>query len=477
MGKHLFRALGPLLALAVLGLPHPLSHLQDGRASGALAMAVWMMAWWLTDAVPMGVTACLPLVWIPALGLLGDTRLEALQAAAAPFADAYLVLFAGGMVLGAAMEESGLHRRVALHIMMRVGTSAPRLLLGVLLATATVSMGLSNTATAVMMLPIAVALLRRLEKDAPGGRLPAWGCSLVLAVAWGANLGGMGTKIGTGTNSIFTGHVAREAGRDVGFVEFMVLAMPLVLALLPLAWGILWRHARRDPVAADAGGGVMAAELAALGPMGSQERRVAWACALAGVLWVLGDVVRPWVAPWVPAPWNGPSYQGKHHEAAVAALCALGVMAAGGVKWRSIRACPWDSLLLLGGSFAMAMALEKTGVSGVAARWMDGAAALSPGARYLLVSGVTVAMTAVASNTATVNLMLAVLPGQLGLQFTAAMASSCDFALPAGTPPNAIVFGSGRIALPVMMRLGLQMDLVAVVLLSLHGAAWVAWRL
>lgn len=414
----------------------------------------------------MGVVALLPLLLFPLLDVFGGSLAAGFLDSASPFIDAYMFLFLGGMMLGAAMEATGLHRRTALHIMKAVGTGPKRLLLGILVATAAVSAFVSNTATAVMMLPIAAALVGEIERV--GGRsLPKLGCALVLAVAYGANIGGIGTKIGTGTNSIFCGLAESKLGRPLSFLEFSAFAAPCVLVLLPLAWGALWRLGRRDGAHQVDAGGVVREALSAMGPMSAAERKVAVAFFLAAGLWIGGDLLRPVLTPHVPQLWDGFRFLGKHYEALVAMTVGLGVVALRTLPIRGFLRLPWSSLLLLGGSFAMAAGVEASGLADQISKHLSGMAEWPLLAQTLVTAALAVVVSAVASNTATVNIMLNVLPRSMPVWATAALASSCDFMLPAGTPPNAIVFGSGRVRLRDMMSTGALLDLAAILVLPL----------
>ncbi len=477
MTRRVGLVVGLVAASALVWLPSGL-HAIDGagsRPAKAAAVAAVMAIWWLFDALPMAVTACMPLLLFPLLGVFGDGLLFNLGHAAAPYVDGYIFLFVGGMVLGAALESCGLHRRVALHIMRVVGTQPSQLLLGMLCSTAAVSMWISNTATAVMMLPIAMALLAQLEAHSGGVRLQRFGASLMLTVAWGANLGGIGTKIGTGTNSIFCGYAARVLHQDIGFGQFILLAFPFVVLMVPLAWGVLWWHARGDVKTQRGGADLIAAELLALGAVTPRERVVGVVFALAALGWVSGDVLKDLVAPWVPALWEGYRFQGKHLEAAVALLAGAACLVTRQVNWAELKRVPWGTLLLLGGSFAMASGLEHSGFSGWLSAQAKGIRDLPVWLQHGATAFATIGLSAVASNTATINVMLTVLPPNIPLLLTATFAASCDFALPAGTPPNAMVFGSGRIQLPVMMRVGVVLDVLAALVLLFFGATWIAW--
>jgi sodium-dependent dicarboxylate transporter 2/3/5 len=462
-------SLGVVAFLAIAFTPNALHAIpgQGHRPAYAAAVTALMAIWWLFEAVPIAVTACAPLVLYPALGVFGKGFAGDVARATEPFWDAYIFLFMGGMVIGAAMEQWNLHRRVALHIMRAIGTRPKRLLFGMLVATAGSSLWISNTATAVMMLPIATALLAQLEAAA-GKKLWHFGGALMLSVAYAANIGGIGTKIGTGTNSIFCGFVAEKLKIDIGFLHFMALGLPFVILFIPVTWAVLWISARRDDLGIDRGRELLDQELRAMGPMSSGEKKVAWVFLAAALLWIAGDAIRRPLGPLVPELWAGFKFQGKHYEATVAMLAALSLLAMGAVSQRGLRRVPWSTLLLLGGSFAMAAGIEGSGLSRWIALQFDGVAGMPLAAQIGIATGGTVALSAVASNTATVNVALNVLPPVMPVLAATAMAASCDFMLPAGTPPNAIVFGSGAVRLPVMMKTGFFLDVLAIVLITAY---------
>lgn len=470
---------GPLAAAALLLLPSGLHEVpgMGHRPAAAAAVAAWMALWWFTEAVPMAWTALLPLVLFPALGVFDVPSLPAaLGRAALPFVDPYIFLFLGGMALGAALEQWNLHRRIALLIMSAIGTAPQRLLLGMLVATATVSLWISNTATAVMMVPIGMALVAQLE-TAEGRRLEHFGAALMLAVAYASNVGGIGTKIGSPTNSVFAGVASRRLATDVGFVEYMVAALPFVVLFLPLIWWVLWRKGRKDALGPGQGVDVIHRELSALGRLSQGEKVVGTVFLVAAVLWIGGDFFRVALAPWVASAFGGFKLLGKHYEAGVALLCAGALMLMGRLSFQALARVPWDTLLLLGGGFALAAGIEGSGLSTYMATLLGGLELLGPTAQYGIVALSTVMLSAVASNTATVNVLLNVLPGSMPLLAVSTFASSCDFALPAGTPPNAIVFGSGYVRLPTMMKVGVALDVLASALLTVYGLVWVRFVL
>ena len=427
-----------------------------------------MAIWWLSEAVPIPITACLPLVLYPLLGVFGKGPVGDTASAFEPFVDAYIFLFLGGMAIGAAMEQWRLHRRIALHIMRAIGTDPKRLLLGMLVATATISLWISNTATAVMMVPIGVALLAQLEAPLGGRKLTHFGTAIMLAIAYASNVGGIGTKIGTGTNSIFCGFIADKMKIDIGFLHFIAVALPFVVIFIPLVWLALWRIGRQDDLGDGQAREALDRELAGMGAMSRGERKVAIIFAAAAVLWIAGDPVRRAIAPHVPALWEGFKLQGKHYEATVSMLAMAALLGVGALSPRAIPRMPWGALVLLGGSFAMASGIEGSGLGGWMAQRLAVVGELPRVGQIRLASFGTVALSAVASNTATVNIALNVLPRDLAVLFATCMAASCDFMLPAGTPPNAIVFGSGYVRLPAMIKAGFFLDLAAVVVITVY---------
>jgi solute carrier family 13 (sodium-dependent dicarboxylate transporter), member 2/3/5 len=460
---------GVLVALAIALLPNGLHRIPDhgSRPAYAAAVAAMMAIWWLTEALPIAVTACVPLVFFPLLGVFGTGPVGDVSRSVQPFFDAYIFLFLGGMAIGGAMEQWNLHRRIALAIMRAIGTEPKRLLAGMLIATAAISLWISNTATAVMMMPIGLALVKQLEAVS-GRRLVHLGGSLMLAVAYASNVGGIGTKIGTGTNSIFCGFLTDKLQMDIGFLEYMALGVPFVILFLPIVWVALWLDARKDVVDTSAARVVLDREVAALGPMSAGERKVAAVFAIAAALWILGDPIKRVLAPLVADATGGWKLQGKHCEATIAMLAAFALLAMGALSLAAVRRLPWGTLLLLGGSFAMASGIEGSGLSRWMALQLGGLAELPLWQQVGLASAATVGLSAVASNTATVNVALNVLPRSMPVLSATAIAASCDFMLPAGTPPNAIVFGSGYVRLPTMIRVGFFLDVAAVIFTTVY---------
>jgi sodium-dependent dicarboxylate transporter 2/3/5 len=465
-------AAGLVAGALVLGLDGPL-HRQPGlgsRPALAAAVTLVMAIWWLSEALPIHWTACVPLVVYPFTDVFAEGRLANARRVVLPYFDAYIFLFLGGMCIAAAMQQWNLHRRIALVIMRAIGTDPRRLLFGFLAATAFVSLWISNTATATMMLPIGLSVIAQLEAHAGGRRIEHYGAALMLAVAYAANVGGIGTKIGTAPNAQFASFMALR-GSEISFLQYMTIGVPFVVLFLPLVWLALWRLGRRDAPDAAAGRDVLRAEIAALGRMQRGETVVLGVFLAAAALWIAGQPLGTWLAPRV-APFRLSSARLEAGIALTAASVLLlwRVRGRQALELRSLRHVRFETLLLLGGSLAMAAAIEASGLSVWLAGQLAGLRAAPAFAQLLLASAATVALSAVASNVATIAVMLSVLESSLAPEikamglFTATVAASCDFALPAGTPPNAIVFGSGYLSVPTMAKTGALLDVAAALL-------------
>ena len=472
-------ATGVAACVALVLAPTDLHRIEGygSRPAYAAGVTALMVCWWLTEALPVAWTACVPLVLFPALGVFGRGIAGDVQASAMPFMDAYVFLFLGGMAIGAATEQWNLHRRIALNIMRVIGTEPRRLLLGVIVATAFISLWISNTATAVMMFPIALALVKELEAERGHAQLSAFGTAIMLAVAYGANVGGIGTKIGSGPNSIFCGFVSEKLHTDIGFLQYLAVALPFVVLFVPVVWGLLWLLARRDGIASVHGRELIERELAAMGALTREERTVAIVFLGAATLWIGSSVVHPLVAPHISRLLGGFRVQGKHYEAGVSMLAAASLLAGRVLSLPAIRRLPWGTLVLLGGSLAMAAGIEESGLSLWLAERFGGLAELPVAGQLAVAATGTIALSAVASNVATINVVLNVLPQNLPVLFATTIGASCDFMLPAGTPPNAIVFGSGYIRLSTMMRVGFILNIAAAALITIYMLAYGQWLL
>ncbi|UCE86046.1 MAG: DASS family sodium-coupled anion symporter [Deltaproteobacteria bacterium] len=480
---------GPLLALLVLaGLPDQYRDAAGAAVelgSGAratLALMVWMAVWWMTEAIPLPATSLLPIAVLPLAGAASAGE------ATAPYADKLIFLFLGGFVLALSMQRWGLDRRIALRVLRLVGTRPVQMVGGVMLVTAFLSMFVSNTATAAMMLPIALSVVTLLAPDdaAPddlfGDGDPNFGLCMMLGIAYAATIGGIGTKIGTPPNGLLLGFIERNYGREIDFVTWLGVGLPLVAVFLPTAWWLLTRAIYPVPQQRVRG----AEELLErahrqLGPLNRGERVTLLVFVLMAAAWVL----RPILA-------NGYGGEGGllRVPALLPGLTDAGIAIGGAIllfsipadwknrtftmNWDTARALPWGVLLLFGGGLSLAAAVKANGVDLFIGSLAHAFGALPTVLLVVLVTTLVILLTELTSNTATTATLLPVLaPAAVSfgvspymLIVPAALAASCAFMLPVATPPNAVVFGSGYVTIRQMTYAGLWLNLLGIVFVT-----------
>lgn len=426
-----------------------------------LAVGALMIIFWVTEAIPVGITGLIPLAAFPLMGL------TSIETAAAPYADGIIFLFLGGLILGLAVEKWGLHRRIAGKVLRLAGRKPANLVLAFMIATAMVGLlGISNTANAAMMLPIALAIATAVVRE-PGHMVGATDAqrnfvrALLLGVAYAASVAGMGTLIGTPPNLLLAGFMERNHGYQIGFLPWMAVGVPLVITLLLAIWLLLTRVLfpfSRDPLN---GLSSNIPAFDALQPISAPELRVAAIFALAGAAWLS----RPLLAPILPGINNA--------SIAVSAILLLFVIPSGRggalMDWHTASRLPWNMLLLFGGGLSLGAAIAESG----APAWVEGQFAVLAGEPRLTTIAAmivaTILLSELASNTATAAAILPVagsVAGGLGLApldiaLPVALAASCGFMLPIATPPNAMAYGTGYLRMGEMMRAGAVVDLVA----------------
>ncbi|MFM9957350.1 MAG: SLC13 family permease [Phycisphaerales bacterium] len=508
---------GPIVGLLVWALLNWLAPglPEDGRrAAGLLA---WMATWWLGEVLPLGVTALLPLVALPMLGVLS------VREAAAPYADRIVFLFMGGFILALAMERWNLHRRIALVVMLLVGTSPRRLLLGIMLATALLSMWVSNTATALMMIPIALGVTALVESEhepeaqaragaglhttassAAGvveaeltdGHRPSlalrvrgggFGTAVVLGVAYAASIGGLGTPIGSPPNAVLTSFLDRTYGHSIGFGNWMLAGVPFVLVFIPVAWAYLAFFACRIPAAAGSGDKHGARthlreQYAQLGPISRGEWGVMACFALTVAGWVLRE---PVILLLEARGMSGASafIKSSIDDAAIAIvgglMCFVWPVSTRRrvylMDWPTMRKLPWDILLLFGGGLSLAAGVQASGLDKALGAALAGLGDWSPWSVVLVCSTISVFVSEFTSNVAQANVFYPILGGiaestridPMVLLFPCCLSLSCAFMLPMGTPPNAIAFSTGRVSMKRFALTGIGMNLIGIVLVML----------
>ena len=469
--------LGIAFFVLMLALPAPCG--MSPRAKRTAAVTLLMVCWWISEALPIPATALVPLALYPILKIMDSKGI------AKSYGHEYIFLFMGGFCIAIAMQRWNLHRRIALHIIKAIGDRPRRLVLGFMVATAFLSMWISNTATTMMMLPIGIAMIAHLGRGDSGqlGR-SNFGTSLMLGIAYSASIGGIGTLIGTPPNIVFAGHIRDRCPgiAEVGFLQWMLVGVPLVIVFLPLTWWYLtYLVFPPEKKGIGEGGAVIDHEIASLGRMSRGEKCTLLVFVLTCLAWIfrkeiaIGSVT-------IPGWTNLLGIEEFVHDStiAVAAALLLFMMPVDLKKrefvldWESAVKLPWGILILFGGGFALANGFEASGL----ANWIGSSVTGLAGLPIILIIAVICLLitflTETTSNTATTAMILPVLAGMsiplgvhpLVLMLPATLSASCAFMLPVATPPNAIVFSSGQITIPTMAKTGIVLNLCGVVLVT-----------
>jgi len=489
-------AAGPVSAVLVTLIPLPGL---EPAAQATAGIAIWMAIWWMTEAVPIPVTSLLPLVAFPVTGVLSY------QEAAAPYANHLIFLFMGGFFIAKTMERSGLHRRIALRIVVAVGTEPRRLVLGVMLATALLSMWIPNTAVAVMMLPIGMALIgefRRqtdrevnhvnVENDqdvttasptddstklpgAPDSGIEELSVALMLGIAYAASIGGVATLIGTPPNLVFASMAEELVGEQIDFIAWMGVGLPISAFLLPAAWYYLTHIACAVPKKGSLGRDFMHQQLRALGRMSRSETAAATIFGITAIALVLrsekqiGDLVIPGLQTFFPMVGDATIVM----AAAIVAFCVpLSLRKLEfALDWETGRDIRWGILILFGGGLSLAEAFQSSGLSASIANSVNRFEGAPEWVIVLASTSIIIFLTEMTSNTGTATLLMPLYASiAIGLSIhpyvmmaSGALAASMAFMLPVATPPNAIVYGSGMVTIPRMMRVGFVMNIAAII--------------
>ncbi len=470
--QNLGLVFGPILFVSMLLMPLPADMSPD--ALKVAAVACLMAIWWVSEAAPIAATALLPIVLFPVLGVMSTA------ATTSAYANHLIYLFMGGFLIAVTMQKWNLHRRIAMHTLRAVGVSPNRIILGFMLATALLSMWISNTATTMMMLPIGMAVISQVELLQSAGQSNSreavkvksnFGICLMLSIAYSASIGGVATLIGTPPNAILAGMVEKLYGQTISFASWLAFGLPLSVIMLAVTWFYLTRIAY--PLHATALPGVdkvFDRELSQLGPISSEER------------WVLGvflAVSSAWVA------------RGLIDVPALSMVTDASIAIAGALllfiipsdlaqkefllDWKTAAGIPWDIIILFGGGFALAQGFSESGLSLWIAEQLSALEGTSIITMIAVVTLTVIFLTEITTNTATATLMIPVL-GALSiavgihpysLMVPAAIAASFAFMLPVATPPNAIVFSSRYITIPQMAKAGIWLNIMAVGLISL----------
>jgi len=447
-------------------------------AWSVIGVAAWMLIWWVSEAVPIAVASLLPVLLFPMTGVMD------IKAATAPYGSHYVFLFLGGFILAIGLEKWNLHKRIALGIVNLTGDSANRIILGFMLASALLSMWISNTATTLMMLPIATSVIGLLVgKDSKGMR--RFSLAMLLGVAYAANVGGIATIIGTPPNAAMAGIIEENYGIAIGFLEWMQIGLPFSLLMLGLVFLILVFVIYPNKIgkfqeAAD----LIDRERASLGKWNRGQFMVIGAFALTALLWITRSPLNELLKTFS-------SIQLSDAGIAIGGSMLLFVLFPGGekreplLKWDEARKLPWGILLLFGGGLALAAGFKQSGLVEIIASAFDGLGTAHLILMVIVLTFVSLFLTELMSNLALVNVFVPVVAAiaigfgesPLLLAVPVTLAASCAFMFPMSTPPNAIVFASGHIKIAQMARAGILLNLVAVVVTAVFCYFVLDWWL
>ncbi|MEO0508096.1 MAG: DASS family sodium-coupled anion symporter [Bacteroidota bacterium] len=453
---------GPLAFLIAINLPF---QMVSEAGDAVIAIALWMLIWWITEAVSISVTALLPLLLFPFFKILPIAEVGA------NYGSPIVFLFFGGFVMALALEKVNLHKRIALNIIRLTGTSPNRVILGFMLATATLSMWISNTASTVVMLPIAISVIKLLVNDADGFTKndQNFALSVMLGIAFSANAGGIATVIGTPPNSVLIGLLENEYNIEISFLRWMSIGLPFSAVMIGISYLVLvkWMFPNRD-LKFNASKEVIQTELQKLGATSGKEKLVLVIFGVTVFLWIFRTLINK-LFPGLALTDTMISI-----FAALALFCIPYNLKKGDfiISWKDTQQLAWGILILFGGGLALAKGMSVSGIVDLVA----GAIATSDISILLtaaLLIFLILFMTELMSNVALISVLAPVVAGIaiglnvpiLHLLIPVTMASSCAFMLPMATPPNAIVFASGYVQVPQMAKVGVFLNLIAIVLL------------
>lgn len=464
IARRIGLVLGLLLFFYTLFSPQPANMSEQAWITAGVGML--MVVWWVTQVLPVPVTSLLPIILFPLLGI------SSIREAAAPYANPVIFLLLGGFIIATALQRWQLHKRLALTILNLMGSQPQAIVGGFMIVSALLSMWISNTATTIMMLPIALSLAQVMLEGQSKEATNKFTVCLMLGIAYAASIGGLGTLIGTPPNVMVAAFMSETYGINIGFTQWMSFGLPIVFILVPLAWLLLTRLLFTFDLEHNAtAAGVIDSELRAIGPMTTPEKRTATAFVIVAMAWV----TRPFLQqiPGLAAL--------DDTIIAVAAAVSLFLIPSGDAQqknvrlldWSAVEGIPWGVLLLFGGGLSLAAMVSSSGLAVWLGTVLSILTSLHVFVLMLSIVAMVVFLTELTSNTATTATLLPVLGGiataayiePLLLIAPMALAASCAFMLPVATAPNAIVFGSGKVSIPQMAKAGFCLNLIAIMLI------------
>jgi sodium-dependent dicarboxylate transporter 2/3/5 len=475
--KKLGFYLGPLLFVLIL-VAVPKNIIAPGSYK-VLAVASWVITWWLTEAVSIPITALLPLILFPFLGTMKMSE------AAAPYANPIIFLFMGGFFIALALEKHKLHERIALNLINLTGTSSNGIILGFMLATAFISMWISNTATAMMMLPIALSVINLLKKDATQtpDQLPKaernFALGLMLMIGYAATLGGLATIIGTPPNVVFAGLLDNAYHQKLNFGKWMLVGVPVMIALLFTTYIIITRILFPSNLKTIKGSEeLIELRLRELGPICTEEKRVLFIFLITSFCWIFQQYINYIIGKDILNDTN----------VAMSGGMLMFVVPSGKnseeflLTWKDTKKMAWGILILFGGGLCLAQGMENAGIIQVIGKWIASQSTFSAWLIFLLITA-GVILSEFMSNVALVQIFIPVIFGianglevnPILLAMPVTLSASIGFMLPVATPPNAIVFSSGYIRMKDMIRAGFLLDIVSILIVLLASVTLIRW--
>ena len=459
--------LGPLLFCIIYFGVSP--GVLSAKSIVVLGLGAWMVTWWATEAMPIPVSALLPMILFPLLGV------ATVREASAPYGDPVIFLFMGGFILALGLERHNLHTRIALNLIRLTGTSGNGIILGFMLSTALISMWISNTATAIMMLPIASSVTSLLAKETGQGedpRFKKFATGLMLAIAYAASIGGIATIIGTPPNVVMVGFMKRFYDLDVSFTRWMMVGIPLMILALASCYFVITRILFRNHLPSIQGSAeLIQRKLAELGKLSREEKMVLTVFSVTCFFWIFRQNLNGMI--------------GKN------LLDDTTIAMAGGVimflvpvnlseqkfllDWSDMKELPWGILLLFGGGLCLADGMEKSGLVQIVGNYFSNQSGISTGVLVFSLTAISMGLTELMSNVALVTIFVPVVFGiadgfhlnPIWLAMPVTFAASCAFMMPISTPPNAVLFATGYIKIRDMIRTGLLLNLFCLIIITI----------
>ncbi len=479
--KQAMLIIAPLLSLLII-LFADLDP-ENRKVTYTFAIALLMALWWITEAVPLAVTALLPVALFPLFGVVDGKTVSSM------YFNYIIFLFIGGFLMAFAMERWNLHRRIALRILILVGISPAKILLGFMIATAFLSMWMSNTATAMMMVPIALSIIMKLEESLGAKKMGKYGMGLLLGIAYSASIGGIATLVGTPPNPLFVSvaDIMFPGMPEITFADWFIFALPVTISIFIIAWVLLFFMYKPKKSWKDLHIDEFKREYVALGKMSREERIVLVLFIILAFLWIFrsGFTIQSLVIPGWSQLFKNPSYINDGTVAMFVSLLLFMIPSKAKkgeriMNWETAKKIPWGIVLLFGGGFALAEGFVQSGLSNWFGQQLAGLAHVKP--IFLTFADVTMMsfLTELTSNVASTEMILPILAGlattikinPLLLMIPATMAASLAFMLPVATPPNAIIFGTNRLTVKDMVKTGILLNMCGVIIATLVMYFW-----